>query len=91
LILICAVNMAASLGSRLEIGLGSADIILPRDVPIRVETENSNWLSSIDFHHDNLDEIDDGIYESNDFEDADTRIVLVIEVGLGSIDLYWKD
>lgn len=74
----------------IEIGLGAAQIILPRGVPIRVETENGNWLSSIDFHNDDLNEIDDGIYESDDFEDADTRIIIVIEVGLGAIDLYWK-
>lgn len=75
----------------IEIGLGSADIILPLGVPIQVETENGNWLSTIDFHNDDLEEVDDGLYESDDFEDAETRIILVIEVGLGSIDLYWKN
>ncbi len=74
----------------IEIGLGAADIILPKGIPARVETEGSNWLSSVDFHHDDLEEIDDGIYESPDFEDAETRIILMLEVGLGAVDVIWK-
>ena len=74
----------------IEIGLGAAEIILPRGVPVRVETEGGNWLSSIDFHNDDLVEIDDDIYETEDFENARTRIVLRLEVGLGSVDVYWK-
>jgi hypothetical protein len=74
----------------IDVGLGSADIVLPRDVPIRVETEGDNWLSSVDFHHDDLEEIDDGIFESPDFEKAETRIVLTLDVGLGAVDLFWK-
>ena len=74
----------------IEIGLGAAEIILPRGVPVRVETEGGNWLSSIDFHNDDLDEIDDDIYETEDFKNAKTRIILRLEVGLGSIDVYWK-
>ena len=74
----------------IEIGLGTADIILPRDVPVRVETEGSNWLSTVDFHNDDLVEIDDDIYETEDFENAKTRIIMRLEVGLGSIDVYWK-
>jgi len=74
----------------LEVGLGSADIILPRGIPTRVETNGSNWLSSVDFHKDDLEEINDGIYESPDFEDSETRIILMLDVGLGSVDIYWK-
>ena len=74
----------------IEIGLGAAEIILPRNIPVRVETEGGNWLSSIDFHNDDLDEIEDDIYETEDFENAKIRIILRLEVGLGSIDVYWK-
>lgn len=74
----------------IEIGLGSMDIILPRNLPIRVVTDGGNWLSSIDFHRDRLEEVDDDEYETEDFRDAETRMILNIEVGLGSIDLYWK-
>ena len=75
----------------IEIGLGSADIILPRDVAVQIETEDDNWLSSIEIHDDDLEEIDDGIYETPDFDRAENRIVVIIEVGLGSVDIYRKD
>ena len=44
----------------IDIGLGSAEIILPRGVAVRVETDSDNWLSSVDFHSSRLDEVDDG-------------------------------
>jgi hypothetical protein len=75
----------------IEIGLGSAEITLPADVPIRVISDDENWLSSVEFHGDELDEIDDGEYESEGFASAKSRIILKLEVGLGSADLYWKD
>lgn len=74
----------------IEIGLGSAEVILPRDIPVRIETGDPGWFSTIDFHNDDLDEVEDGIYESEGFEDASIRIYLEIEVGLGSIDIYFK-
>jgi hypothetical protein len=74
----------------IDIGVSSADVILPLEIPVRVETSGSNWLSSVDFYNDDLEEIDDDIYESPDFQDAQTRIILKIDIGLGAIDLYWK-
>lgn len=78
--------------SRIEIdlGVGSADIILPKGVAIEVETSGSNWLSSIDFHGDNLEEVDDDLYRSTNYESAVNKISLSIDVGLGSVDLFWK-
>lgn len=73
-----------------EIGLGAADVVLPRHVPVRVETGGSNWLSAIDIHGDCLEEVGDGLYESSDFEDAVDRIVIKIDVGLGAVDIYRK-
>ncbi|MEA1980261.1 MAG: LiaF-related protein, partial [candidate division Zixibacteria bacterium] len=75
----------------IEIGLGSAEIVVPKGLPVRIETEGNNWLSSIDFHNEDLDEIDDDLYESSDFDDSDDRLIISIEVGLGSVDLYWKN
>ncbi|HKK21450.1 MAG TPA: LiaF domain-containing protein, partial [candidate division Zixibacteria bacterium] len=74
----------------IEIGLGSADIILPSGTAVRIETEGNNWLSSIDFDKRGLDEIDDGVYESPDFDKAHTKIVLNLQVGMGSIKIVWK-
>jgi hypothetical protein len=74
----------------IEIGVGSAEIILPKGIPIRIETGDPGWFSTIDFHNDDLNEIDDGIYETEDFEDAGVRIYVKLDVGLGSIDVYFK-
>ncbi|UCC44133.1 MAG: hypothetical protein JSU65_13635 [Candidatus Zixiibacteriota bacterium] len=74
----------------LEVGLGSCDIIVPRDLAIRVETDDDAWFSSVDFHGLRLDEVDDGIYETEDFDDADDRIIFVVEVGMGSVDFRGK-
>lgn len=74
----------------IEIGLGSGDITLPEGIPVRVETEDSNWLSSVDIHNRDLDEVDDDVLESPDFEDADTKIIIELTVGLGSLDVRWR-
>lgn len=74
----------------IELGLGSAELILPRGIPVRIEADGDNFLSSIDIHKNMLDEVDDDIYESEDFDDAEVRIIVRLEVGLGSIDVYFK-
>ncbi|MEW5994473.1 MAG: toast rack family protein [Candidatus Zixiibacteriota bacterium] len=74
----------------IEVGLSSTDIMLPADVPVRVESDDDNWLSSVDFHNDDLDEVEDGVYETSDFKNAQVRIILNVDVGLGSVDIYFK-
>lgn len=74
----------------ISVGLGSADIILPKDIPVQIDKGGDNWLSSVDLHRRSLDEVDDNIFESDDFENANTRIILILDVGMGSIDVYWK-
>lgn len=74
----------------IEIGLGSAEIVLPKDIPVHIETGEAGWFSTVDFHNDDLDEIDDGVYESEGFDDASVRIYMEIDVSLGSIDVYFK-
>ncbi len=74
----------------IEIGLGSADIVLPKNVPVQIHTDGSNWLSSIDIHNNRLDEVEDDLFESDDFEDADTKIIMYVSVGLGSVDIRFR-
>jgi hypothetical protein len=75
--------------AKMEIGLGSGDITLPKGLPIRIEADE-NWFSSIDLHGEDVNEVHKGVYESDDFDSAKDRLVLKIEVGLGSVDLYWR-
>ncbi len=72
----------------IEIGLGSAEIYLPDNVAVRIETSGGNWLSSIDIHSRDIEEIDDDLFETEDFDSADIRIILTLDVGLGSVDIY---
>ena len=74
----------------LDIGLGSADVILPDGLPVRIETDGGGWFSDVDFHGGDIDEMDDGVYESPDFEDAETSMTLELDIGMGSVDIYWK-
>ncbi|HVP07079.1 MAG TPA: toast rack family protein [Candidatus Acidoferrum sp.] len=74
----------------IEIGLGSADIIVPRELPVRIETDGDNWFSSVDVHGGDVDEIHKGVYESPDYAKATDRLRLKLDVGLGSVDLYFK-
>lgn len=74
----------------IEVGLGSCDITLPEGVPVRIDSEGDGWLSSIDVHGGPVEEIEEGLFESKGFERAETRIVLEIEVGLGSVDIYFE-
>ncbi len=74
----------------IDIGLSSADIILPEGIPVRVESDDNGWFSSVDFHGNDLEEIDDGIFESPDFDGARVRIILTIDVGMGSVDVRWQ-
>jgi len=74
----------------IEVGLGSADITLPKDVALRIEADDDGWLSSVDFHGGELEEIDDGIYQTRDYDDAVDKLLVRVEVGLGSIDIQFK-
>ncbi len=74
----------------IDIGLGSADITLPAGVPVQIITDNGGWLSSVDIHNDDIEEVRGGLWESDDFDGAGTRIIVELDVGLGSVDIYFK-
>lgn len=71
-----------------EVGIGSLDITVPRHIAVRVETEDASWFSSVDFHGLELEEVEDGVFETEDYSTADNRITFTVEVGMGSVDFY---
>ncbi len=73
----------------IDVGIGSVDVTVPRDLALRIEGDNS-WFSSVDFHRLDLNEVDDDVWETRNFDDAKDRLIIVIEVGMGSIDIYGK-
>jgi len=73
----------------LEVGIGSVDIIIPRGLAVRIEGDE-NWFSSFDFHGLDVDLIDDDIWESPDFDEATDRLTIMVDVSMGSVDIYEK-
>lgn len=75
----------------IEIGLGSADITLPAGVPVRIVAQDANWLSSLDIHEEgDVRKVRDDEWKSADYDNADTRITIYLEVGLGSVDVRFR-
>ena len=76
--------------AKVSIGLGSARVIIPHDLPVRIEADDS-FLSSVDF--DNADDRyrDDDYYETDNYRSSDYGLDLEISVGLGSIEVIFED
>jgi len=73
--------------AHIDIGLGSAVIRIPADLPVRLDAPSS-FLSSVEFEDDGGGEFDDdGFYESGDFRSSETGLELIISVGLGTVEI----
>ena len=70
-----------------SVGMGSAEIIVPNGVGVRVY-EDSGFMSSIDI--DDMEEVGKGVWESEDFDTAESKLELDLSVGMGDIDVRWK-
>jgi hypothetical protein len=73
-----------------EIGMGSADIVLPKDVPCRIEGTDAGFLASVDIHGGDLDRLSDDEYETPDFDKAKIRIILRLDIGVGSANVRFR-
>jgi hypothetical protein len=74
----------------IDVGVGSAKIVIPRDLEVRIITDPDSWFSSVDFHNDDLEEVRDGVFESEGYRGAKNRLLLNIDVGMGSVDIHFK-
>lgn len=74
----------------ISVGVASAEVVLPSNVPVRVEADDDNWFSSVKFRKRDLDKVDDGVWESPEFENAKDRLVVRIDVGMGSVKVTWE-
>lgn len=73
----------------LDIGVGSADIILPKGLAVRV-TGDDGFFSSIDFHGGDVERVRRGARETADYAEAADRLTIDLDVSMGSVDIYWK-
>ncbi|RKY57098.1 MAG: hypothetical protein DRP89_00055 [Candidatus Neomarinimicrobiota bacterium] len=81
-------DLQQNIKGEVTVGLGSVEISIPKNVGVEIEAEKS-FLSSLNL--DNFDEIDEDIYRSENWKEAHRKIYLVIEIGLGSVDIDWID
>ncbi len=68
---------------KVEVGLGSAKIKLPPGLGVEINAED-NFLSSIDLDRD-LRKLRKGTHRSENWETAQHRLIIDVELGLGSL------
>lgn len=71
-----------------DIGMGSATLILPENVGVQVEYEKS-MMSSVNL--DDFNKVARDLYESEGYEDKEHRLEIQLSVGMGSVDLRWRN
>ena len=71
----------------IDVGVGSMDVIISRDIAVMIRGDDDGF-SSLDFHGMRLDEVRDGVWMSEDFDEAEDRIVFTVDVAMGSVDIY---
>ena len=72
--------------AEISVGLGSMDIIVPQHIGVRIYAEDS-FLSSIDISEKDFVQIEQGVYESENWDGANWHLELTLNVGLGSVDV----
>jgi len=72
----------------ITIGLGSVTVEIPKKYAVQIEAESS-FLSSLNF--DGFREVEEDIYHSKNWKNAERRIYITVEIGLGSVDIDWID
>jgi hypothetical protein len=73
---------------QIDIGLGSLTMNVPKTVPTKL-VYNDNWLSSFNLD-DDFEKKRNGVYETEDFQDAFKRLTIRLQSGLGSVRIYRK-
>ncbi len=77
--------------AKISIGLGSAKIRIPFDLPVRIETDDS-FLSTVDYRHADERYLEgNDYYETKDFRRSEYGLDLEVSVGLGSIEIIFED
>jgi hypothetical protein len=74
----------------IEVGMGSLTILIPKDAGVQIKTESS-FLSSFSMNEDEFDEIEDDLYENDNFGKTEKELVFNIKVGLGSVKVEYID
>jgi len=80
-------KMQNSTEAKIEVGLGSVEILLEEGTPVKVYYEKS-FLSSLDLQY--FRKIEDNVYVSRNWdENAKNILIIDLEIGLGSVTIDW--
>ena len=71
----------------MDVGLGSTTIILPSNAGVKLYMETS-FLTSVDT--DDLIEVNDDVYESENWGETEAELILEIEAALGLIEFIFE-
>jgi hypothetical protein len=70
-----------------EMGMGSLVIVLPKEVGVRMKSDES-FLSSTEYHR--FKHLDDETYETPDYLKAARKMTMKINSGIGSVSIKWQ-
>lgn len=70
----------------IDVGLGSLTIRLPKDAGVEIRSESS-FLSSFSIDKRDFDEVEDDLYQNDNFGETDKELIFDVDIGLGSIDI----
>jgi len=71
---------------RIKVGVGGVNVVIPRDVGVRVEAER-NFLSGL--HLEGFTRRDDYHYSEN-YDSAPVRVSVRVETGIGGLRITWS-
>ncbi len=74
----------------IDIGLGSLTILVPKDAGVQIKSESS-FLSSFSIDERDFNEVEDDLFESDNFGKSKKELIFDIEVGLGSVEVEYID
>lgn len=72
----------------LTVGMGSIDLTIPKSVGVELDYEK-NFFSSVSLK--GFKRVGPDLYESKDFDSKDSQLKIKADVGMGSIDIRWRD
>ena len=71
---------------RIDVGVGSMDIVIPRDVAVMIRGDDG-FFSSLNVRGLDVRKSRGGIWESENFDTAKDRIIFDVSVAMGSVDI----
>lgn len=70
----------------INVGLGAMTLAIPRNIGVKIKYEDS-WLSNLSLDDDEFVRKKKGVYESANYSDAEGKMEISIESGLGSVKI----